>query len=1136
MFCHADLFRRWPLGLERLGTGCCLDNAFVWQELALRWPLGLERLGTGCCLGNAFVWQELALTGARCPVALQNGGGVRICASNLTVYPFRRARLRRYLIKLMSTDTINHKKSIKNLVFLAVILTVVAVIVFWVDGRQPSVRLSFDSINGAELTDDANGSQLHIHGALSDSRYDENGGVYHDTEQCASGGCLQFDGYATYIGLPADVIPEPSAGFTVRVWLAPRLTATGEFESVFSQYEAATGSAVDFGIDADGRWGLRTSAGANTAQLLAGDDRLNSGQWTQLTVRYDGRDSSVSLYRDGGLVARETIDAAAVPLLWNASSFVGRSARFEDIDGVFAAGAYVGAMDQFEVYAKTLTEERILQLYNDEAQPDSASPASSSTSTAQPSSTQPAASPASPAQPDSASPASPSTSTVQPSSTQPAASAARPAPALPATAELFRPQFHASARVGWTGRPMAPLYYEGRYHLFFLTSPKGPYPGRMHWGHWTSADMVNWQEQPLAMSPDPDTSIGLGAGTATLDSEGRPVILYSPPADPSQRSAGQILAARPTDAALLNWSPDSDIAFTQKPDEGNMGDFFDPFVFKSADGTRWFALVGGKTSGRSGTVMIYESNDLKSWQHQGDLFGLDRKEYARYGTLWSSPVLLPLGKDKRGRLKHALIVQTQGRTHPTVSYYWVGRWDEKKFRFTTDSKEPRRIDVSRVSMLAPTGFVDPVSGRSILYYFFDSEDTPQLRARSGWANSLGLPLELSLGADDSLRVVPVREMNTRRGAVLAELKDATFSQVRQKLYDLEVETFEIDMIIDMASTEDARTGFIFRRDPKNVERTIISWDQPRKLLVLQRNLSSLDPDTFALSNIGSSADEIGDELRVRMFVDRSSIEAFFDDRHLLFGNFYPAGTDNKGIALLGSGNIKVRSFQMWAMSPSADATDATTASPAERLPAAKWLWTSALENHDFSSCTLDGWEVIDGEAFHADAVVNRSHFKNELLASFNPARRIPGLCHFWGARAPSGGAATGQMRSAPFKVESEGTQLNFLIGGGQNAEKLYAGLIDVSRPETILMRASGAGHERYRRVFWDLSPYVGRTLAIKIVDNDSTDTMGHLNLDSFNLSAPPSATQPTPKPTTQPAAQPAPQPAAQPAPKPTPQP
>ncbi|MCH9663901.1 MAG: GH32 C-terminal domain-containing protein [Gammaproteobacteria bacterium] len=1028
----------------------------------------------------------------------------------------------------MTTDTVNHKKSIKNLIFLAAILAVVAFIVFWVDGRQPSVRLSFDSVSGAELSNDADGSPLHIHGALTDSRFDESGGVYHHTAQCVSGGCLQFDGYATYIGLPTDALTEPGAGFTVRVWLAPQLRTTGKFEAIFSQHETTTRSTIDFGIDPDGRWGLRTRAGINAAEILAGEDRLSVGRWTQLTARYDSTDSSLSLYRDGVLVIRNTIDAYAVPRQWNVVSFIGRSATFEDNDSVFASGAYAGVMDQFELYANALPEERIVQLYEDEAESVNASSALPTTSP------------------------------------------------VPATAEIYRPQFHANARAGWTDRPMAPLYYKGLYHLFYLTNPQGPFPGRMHWGHWTSVDMVNWQEQPLAMSPTLNTDFGIGAGTATLDSVGDPVIFYNLVFDPAKPHGGVVMTARPTDADLLKWRSEGGSVFAQMADQGSLGDFNDPFVFKSADGERWFALVGGRTTERSGTVMVYESTDFKSWEHKGEMFGLDRKKYARYGSLWSSPVLLPLGKDKRGRLKHALIAQTEGRTHPTVSYYWVGRWNEDKLRFTTDYKEPRRIDISRTSMLAPTGFVDPVSGRSILYYFFDSEDTPQLRSRSGWANSLGIPLELSLGADDSLRVAPLREMSSRRGAMLADFKDSTFAQVRQKLYDLNVETFEIDMVIDMASTEGARTGFILRRDPKNVERTIISWDQPRKLVVLQRNLSSLDPDTFALSNIGSSADEIGDELRVRLFVDRSSIEAFFDDRHLLFGNIYPAGTDSKSIALLGSGNIKVSSFQMWAMSPAAavagttDSTDAatgttdtasdiatsstetasdtatsstdtatdtatsasgaTTASPVERLPAAKWLWTSILDNHDFSSCTLDGWEVIDGQAFHADAVVNRSHFKNELLASFNPARRIPGLCHFWGALSPGGSAAIGQMRSASFKVESKGTQLNFLIAGGQNIENLYAGLIDIAKPDTILMRASGVGHQRYRRVFWDLSPYVGRTLAIKVVDNDATPHTGYLNLDSFNLSAPPDATAPSiAKPTAEPAAEPPAEPAAQPA-------
>ena len=955
----------------------------------------------------------------------------------------------------------SRRSNILRLVYLALPLIVVIAIVMWLGGQRPAFRISFDGGSGAMLENSAGSGVAQINNALAHSRYGESGALHFVSEACPIGSCLRFDGYSNYLILPADTLMEPAKGFALRLWLAPSHIGAAPFTALYGQHDAATDSAIELGFNDDGQWGLRCRVGKASAELWSGEDRLSPNQWTQLAASYDPQGSVLSLYREGNEVASANIDASAIPASWRTAAYVGRSGEFRDGDGLFALAAYAGLMDQFEVYPFAIASDRAAGLFADES------------------------------------------TSARAGWQEPLAEAAA-ADRLPATSELHRPGYHAHAAVGWTGRPMAPFYHEGRYHLFFLTNPKAPYPERLHWGHFVSEDLVNWQQLPTAMAPSGLPGDGLGAGSAVIDSDGQPVIFFTTSPEEGQRQPGRIFAARPIDAAdkdLSVWASSGEAVIEQQGNQGQRGDFQDPFVFASADGKRHYALVGGMSAQRNGAIQVYHSSDLSSWEHGGEAFGLERSKFPNYGPMWVAPTLLPLGEAGEKRQKWILLVQTQGRAHPTVTYYWIGRWDEEKMRFVPDSTEGQRLDVSRNSLLAPTGFVDPQSGRSILFYHFDSEDTPQQRYQGGWANSIGLALSLGLHQDGSLRITPLQEQAKRRGELLVDQQDTTFQQLRTVLSDLSADAFEIDMFINMDSAGKSRVGLISHRHPEGTERTIISWDRPRSLLVLQRNKSSADIDIKALGNIGRVTGQVGPEYRVQLYVDRSMIESIFDERHILFGNAYPTSSDSAGIALLGSGSTKVPSFKLWRVATSEPAHQRA---PAAHIAAGEWLWKSQLGNHDFASCSLEGWQAFLGDAFVKETVVNRSHYANDLKASFNPARLIPGLCHYWGLQAPRGDEATGELRSEPFTAEGPGAQLNFLIGGGNDPERLFVALVRSSRPDKVLMKATGRGSERYRRVFWDLSDYQGEELMIRVVD-DSAAPMGHLNIDSFNLGAPPSA-------------------------------
>ena len=143
---------------------------------------------------------------------------------------------------------------------------------------------------------------------------------------------------------------------------------------------------------------------------------------------------------------------------------------------------------------------------------------------------------------------------------------------------------------------------------------------------------------------------------------------------------------------------------------------------------------------------------------------------------------------------------------------------------------------------------------------------------------------------------------------------------------------------------------------------------------------------------------------------------------------------------------------------------------------------------DFEPGNLTGWAVTSGTAFSNSSVCTDANW------GWGGPFTFQGTYHFWGFKNV-GDAATGEMKSANFKIGGDG-QITFLMGGGNNINSLYIALCNSSGTE--LIKQTGLDDEAYTSRTINAAAYIGQTCYLKVVDN-YTGGFGHVNLDNIRV-------------------------------------
>ena len=461
------------------------------------------------------------------------------------------------------------------------------------------------------------------------------------------------------------------------------------------------------------------------------------------------------------------------------------------------------------------------------------------------------------------------------------ADAGAPAPASKLAHDPQRPQYHLLPAANWMNDPNGPIYWQGKYHMFFQYNPNGAFWGDMHWAHAVSVDMVRWKHLPVALAPTsggPDKD-GVFSGCAVI-AGGVPTVIYT-----SVNPETQSIATSGGD--LTEWKKLAGNPVIAGPPAGlDVTGFRDPCVWQEGD--TWLMALGSGFRGKGGAVLLYESKDLRQWNYLHPLAagrmraGASAKDPVDSGEMWECPDFFPLDG------KHLLIVSTE-----RVVKYLLGGYADRRFHAQTMGG----IDYG--SYYAARTMTN-TGDRRILWGWITEGRSAEAQRTAGWSGVMSLPRELKLlGAQVQMR--PAAEVATLRGKKMAG-------------NDVAGDCLEILAEIDPGDA--SRAGLDVRIAPDRSEQTPIYYDRDRRLISVDRSRSSTDATADRAMQSGPFLLGRGEPLRLHLFLDGSVIEIFANDRFCLTARVYPAGARSQGVALHSDGGTaKVLSLEAYEMRP-----------------------------------------------------------------------------------------------------------------------------------------------------------------------------------------------------------------------------
>lgn len=464
--------------------------------------------------------------------------------------------------------------------------------------------------------------------------------------------------------------------------------------------------------------------------------------------------------------------------------------------------------------------------------------------------------------------------------------------------ETYRPVYHHTPVYGWMNDPNGMFYKDGVYHLYFQYNPYGSMWANMTWGHSTSTDLTHWTYEGTAIVPDAWGAIFSGSCVVDKDNtaglgKGAVVAFYTsakstPWGDVQSQSMAYSLDNGKT---FIKYEHNPILTSTER-------DFRDPKVFWYAPGKHWVMMLAVGQE-----MQIYSSGNLKDWKKESSFGAMQ----GAHGGVWECPDLVEVAVEGSKEKKWVLICNLNpgGPFGGSAAQYFVGSFDGKKF-VNESPTQTKWLDWGKDNYATVTWSNAP-AGRCIALGWMSNwqyaNNVPTTQYRS--ANTLARDLTLyRVGGELYLKSKPSPEIKKARAE---EKKIPTFEvkgnyEVASLLADNKG-AYEIEMTIENKGT--SKIDFSLMNEKG--EKVAMYYDVVRKQFVMDRSASGIVGFSRDFPAVTVAPVRNTDQIHLRLFIDRSSVEVFGEDGEYVMTNLvFPAEPYNRMVfsSIIGSYIVK----------------------------------------------------------------------------------------------------------------------------------------------------------------------------------------------------------------------------------------
>ncbi len=495
------------------------------------------------------------------------------------------------------------------------------------------------------------------------------------------------------------------------------------------------------------------------------------------------------------------------------------------------------------------------------------------------------------------------------------------------SSDRYRPLFHFVSPESTLNDPNGLSFWKGNWHMFYQAYP--PEDRRQHWGHAISKDLVHWQDLPYAIYPGPERAVFSGGALVEQD---RVIAMYH------GTEVGNMVAVS-SDPLLLNWEKvtgNAVIPIRSKTGFALPYSVFDPSIWKS-NGV-YYSLSAGRTPKGPGGKQIpvgylFRSKDLANWEYVHEFVECDR--FTLIGDDYACPYFWPIGN------RYIMPFFS----HMSGGQYLLGDYDTARNKFVVTQGGKFNFGPANPSGVhAPSATPNGKGGVIIIFNMNAGKPTGE------WNMIMSLARRLTLIGKDEIGQEPAGDVESLRynrqevkPMVLPANKEVVLPNIKGSAMEinLEIDPKDAPMLelnVFRSPNKEEYTRIVFMeargmgpgRDYHFGEVATLQTERPstaaaprtppapparQSLITIESSYASLHPDVRPRGpETASFYMKPEENLKLRVFIDRSIVEVFVNGKQCVAARVYPSREDAVGVSIRSQGqNSELKSLEVWQM-------------------------------------------------------------------------------------------------------------------------------------------------------------------------------------------------------------------------------